>query len=130
MTLQEFYDRIGGDYKATISRLPSEALIKKFVLKYPGDPSFNQLKDALAAQDWELAFRASHTLKGVAQNLGMDRLYKTAATLCDAVRGPKPPAADDTEAARAMPAKYTCGAAGPASLPGCRAKKTGAVFDE
>ena len=52
MTLQEFYDRIGGDYKATISRLPSEALIKKFVLKYPGDPSFNQLKDALAAQDW------------------------------------------------------------------------------
>ena len=81
MTLQEFYDRIGGDYKATISRLPSEALIKKFVLKYPGDPSFNQLKDALAAQDWELAFRASHTLKGVAQNLGMDRLYKTAATL-------------------------------------------------
>ena len=67
MTLQEFYDRIGGDYKATISRLPSEALIKKFVLKYPGDPSFNQLKDALAAQDWELAFRASHTLKGVAR---------------------------------------------------------------
>lgn len=75
MTLQEFYDRIGGDYKATISRLPSEALIKKFVLKYPGDPSFNQLKDALAAQDWELAFRASHTLKGVAQNLGMDRRH-------------------------------------------------------
>ena len=120
MTLQEFYDRIGGDYKATISRLPSEALIKKFVLKYPGDPSFNQLKDALAAQDWELAFRASHTLKGVAHNLGMDRLYKTEMM----------PAAVDTEAARAMPAKYTYGAAGPASLPGCRAKKTGAVFDE
>ena len=75
MTLQEFYDRIGGDYKATISRLPSEALIKKFVLKYPGDPSFNQLKDALAAQDWELAFRASHTLKGVAQNLGMRKCW-------------------------------------------------------
>lgn len=90
MTLQEFYTRIGGDYNTTISRLPSEALIKKFVLKYPGDPSFNQLKDALAAEDWELAFRASHTLKGVAQNLGMDRLYKAAAALCDAVRGPKP----------------------------------------
>ena len=47
-------------------------------------------ENPLEAQDWELAFRASHTLKGVAQNLGMDRLYKTAATLCDAVRGPKP----------------------------------------
>ena len=33
------------------------------------------------------------------------------------------PAADDTEAARAMPAKYTCGAAGLASLPGCRADR-------
>ena len=68
MTLQEFYARIGGNYETTIRRLPSEALVRKFVLKYPGDPSFNQLKDALAAQDWETAFRASHTLKGVAQN--------------------------------------------------------------
>lgn len=71
MTLQEFYARVGGDYNATLSRLPSEALVKKFILKYPGDPSFAQLK-------------------GVAQNLGMDRLYKAAAALCDAVRGPKP----------------------------------------
>ena len=90
MTLQEFYTRIGGNYDDTLRRIPSEALVRKFVLKYPNDPSFGQLKDALAAQDWETAFRASHTLKGVAQNLGMDRLYKTAATLCDAVRGPKP----------------------------------------
>ena len=90
MTLQEFYTRIGGNYDDTLRRIPSEALVRKFVLKYPNDPSFGQLKDALAAQDWETAFRASHTLKGVAQNLGMDRLYKAAAALCDAVRGPKP----------------------------------------
>ena len=86
MTLQEFYDRIGGDYKATISRLPSEALIKKFVLKYPGDPSFNQLKDALAAQDWELAFRASHTLKGVAGTLGITSVHRKAAELDQALK--------------------------------------------
>ena len=86
MTLQEFYDRIGGDYKATISRLPSEALIKKFVLKYPGDPSFNQLKDALAAQDWELAFRASHTLKGVAATLGANALAEAARRVDESLR--------------------------------------------
>mgnify|MGYP001145447394 CR=1 FL=1 len=90
MTLQEFYARVGGDYNATLSRLPSEALVKKFILKYPGDPSFAQLKDALAAQDWETAFRASHTLKGVAQNLGMEHLYQVSSALCEAVRGPKP----------------------------------------
>ena len=90
MEVKTFYEQLGMGYEDVSGRLGSDALIKKFVLKSPGDPSFNQLKDALAAQDWELAFRASHTLKGVAQNLGMDRLYKTAATLCDAVRGPKP----------------------------------------
>lgn len=75
MTLQEFYTRIGGNYDDTLRRIPSEALVRKFVLKYPNDPSFGQLKDALTAQDWETAFRASHTLKGVAQNLGMEHLY-------------------------------------------------------
>ena len=70
MTLQEFYTRIGGNYDDTLRRIPSEALVRKFVLKYPNDPSFGQLKDALTAQDWETAFRASHTLKGVAQRFG------------------------------------------------------------
>lgn len=49
MTLQEFYTRIGGNYDDTLRRIPSEALVRKFVLKYPNDPSFGQLKDALAA---------------------------------------------------------------------------------
>lgn len=91
MTLQEFYTRIGGNYDDTLRRIPSEALVRKFVLKYPNDPSFGQLKDALAAQDWETAFRASHTLKGVAQNLGMEHLYQVSSALCEAVRGSKPP---------------------------------------
>lgn len=90
MTLQEFYARVGGDYAATLGRLPSEALVKKFILKYPADPSHDQLCESIAAQDWETAFRAAHTLKGVAQNLGMDRLYQAASTLCEAVRGGKP----------------------------------------
>lgn len=90
MTLQEFYARIGGNYEATLRRLPSEALVRKFVLKYPGDPSFNQLKDALAAQDWETAFRAAHTLKGVAQNLGFQRLYTAAYALTEQLRGNQP----------------------------------------
>ena len=43
MTLQEFYTRIGGNYDDTLRRIPSEALVRKFVLKYPNDPSFGQL---------------------------------------------------------------------------------------
>ena len=86
MTLQEFYARIGGNYETTIRRLPSEALVRKFVLKYPGDPSFNQLKDALAAQDWETAFRAAHTLKGVAGNLGLLPLSRAVCAIVEPLR--------------------------------------------
>ena len=90
MTLQEFYPMVGGDYAATLGRLPSEALVKKFLLKYPADPSYAQLEAALAAQDWETAFRAAHTLKGVAQNLGFDRLYTAVFALTEQLRGGKP----------------------------------------
>ena len=86
MTLQEFYTRIGGNYDDTLRRIPSEALVRKFVLKYPNDPSFGQLKDALAAQDWETAFRAAHTLKGVSRDLGFTPLFEAAAALSDALR--------------------------------------------
>ena len=90
MTLQEFYARVGGDYSATLSRLPSEVLIKKFVLKYPGDPSFEQLRAEQDPQDREQGIPAPHPHNRLAQNHAMDRLYKAAAALCDAVRGPKP----------------------------------------
>ena len=35
MTLKEFYAQIGGNYEDTLHRLPSEALVHRFVLKYP-----------------------------------------------------------------------------------------------
>ena len=86
MTLQEFYDRIGGDYKATISRLPSEALIKKFVIRFLDDASFTRLRDGLQENDGEKAFRAAHTLKGICLNLSFDTLYKPCAEITEALR--------------------------------------------
>ena len=45
---------------------------------------------AVAIKDWESAFRAAHTLKGVAQNLDFGDLGRSAAALTEALRGPKP----------------------------------------
>ena len=90
MTLKEVYAQIGGNYEDTLHRLPSEALVHRFVLKYPADPSVAQLRDSVSAADWETAFRAAHTLKGVAQNLGFDSLYRAAADLTEHLRGGKP----------------------------------------
>lgn len=39
MTLQEFYTRIGGNYDDTLRRIPSEALVRKFVLSTPTTPA-------------------------------------------------------------------------------------------
>ena len=89
MTLKEFYEQIDGSYEDTLHRLTSEALVHRFVLKYPADPSFAQLREAVAAADWESAFRAAHTLKGVAQNLDFGDLGRSAAALTEALRGTK-----------------------------------------
>lgn len=90
MTLEEFYARIGGNYQETLRRLPSEKMIRKFVGKYVADPSYQELDAALAKKDWEAAFRAAHTLKGVAQNLGLDQLQRVSSALTEALRGGKP----------------------------------------
>ena len=47
MTIQECYEAIGGNYEDVLRRLPSEALIRKFTLKFLEDQSYIQLKQAL-----------------------------------------------------------------------------------
>ena len=61
-----------------------------FVKKYQDDPTCADLHNAVLQQDWEAAFRGAHTLKGVAQNLGFERLYQVSAVLTEAMRGEKP----------------------------------------
>ena len=81
MTVKECYEQIGSDYAGVLKRLGSEALVKRFALKFLKDPSYQELKDALIKKDGETAFRAAHTLKGVCLNLGCDRLYESSAEL-------------------------------------------------
>lgn len=90
MSLEEFYAQIGGNYADTLRRLCNENLVKKFVRKYQDDPTCTELHNAVEQQDWETAFRGAHTLKGVAQNLGFDRLFEVSFALTEALRGAKP----------------------------------------
>ena len=86
MTLQEFYAQIGGSYADTVRRLCSESFVLRFVKKYPANPSFDELCEAVERSDWESAFRAAHTLKGVCQNLGFTNLYQPAYELTEVLR--------------------------------------------
>lgn len=47
MTMQECYKAIGGNYEDVLGRLHSEALIRRFTLKFLEDQSYLQLKQAL-----------------------------------------------------------------------------------
>lgn len=86
MTIQECYNEIGGNYEDVLKRLRSEALIKKFTLKFLEDKSYPQLKQALVDKNYEDAFRGAHTLKGVCQNLSFERLYEVSRDLTELLR--------------------------------------------
>ena len=87
MTTKECFDAMGADYEGVLERFSSEALVKKFALKFLNDNSYSNLEDALADGNVENAFRAAHTLKGVCLNLGFDELYEVSAELTEKLRG-------------------------------------------
>lgn len=86
MTVEHMYEITGSDYNDVVRRLGGEALVRRFVLKFINDPSFAELKSALADGRIDDAFRAAHTLKGVAINLGFTALYKPSAELTEILR--------------------------------------------
>ena len=90
MNLEEFYNTVGGDYHQTVSRLSSDALVKRFVRKYIEDSTFQALTSSIENEDWAGAFRAAHTQKGIASNLGFDELFAASSALTEELRGDKP----------------------------------------
>ena len=87
MTLQECYVKIGGDYNDILHRFMNENMIHKFVLKFPQDNNMALFEESWAKKDYETAFRAMHTLKGVAVNLGFTALYNVSSALTEKLRG-------------------------------------------
>ena len=73
-------------------------------------PSFSQLQSTLEEKNVEEAFRAAHTLKGVAQNLGFTPLYEATATLTEVLRAGNLPEDDNMMNAVAKEYKRTVAA--------------------
>ena len=87
MTVRECYEKIGSDFDKVLGRMGSEALVKRFAVKFLEDKSFEELTESLKEKDGEDAFRAAHTLKGICANLGLDRLYEADCELTEKLRG-------------------------------------------
>lgn len=86
MTVKECYEKINGDYEGVFGRFRGDARIKKFAVKFLADGSFDNLCKTLEAADYNEAFRAAHTLKGVSQNLGFTGLYQISEVLTEMLR--------------------------------------------
>lgn len=87
MTIQECYQKMGGDYSQVEKRLPSINLVRKFITKFLDDGSFSELCRAMRQGQPAGAFRAAHTLKGVSANLGFGRLMVSSGELTELLRG-------------------------------------------
>ena len=90
MKLDEFFRCVGGDYGEAKARFQNDERIVRFLNMFLGDDSMQNLTNAMNTGDTTTAFRAVHTLKGVAQNLGFDGLYRAAFALTEEMRGGKP----------------------------------------
>ena len=86
MTIQECYRNLGGDFNRTEKRLSGAGMIRRFLLRFPQDPTFSSLCQAMREGDRAAAFRCAHTLKGVCANLGLDRLLDSSGRLTEALR--------------------------------------------
>ena len=86
MTLEEFYCIAGGSAAETAPRLGGADATRRFLRLFPLDDSFPMLAAALERGDVQTAFRAAHTLKGVAANLGLERLRAAASDMTECLR--------------------------------------------
>ncbi len=95
--LDDFYSRSGGNSADILMRLGgNEALVMRLLSRFPDDGSFRSLEDALEKGDREVSFRAAHTLKGVAANLGLENIREKASEITEKLRD------GDVTAARAL----------------------------
>ncbi len=86
MTVKECYDALGGNYDEILGRFRNEDRIRRFAGKFLSDPSYDNLIKALEEGNMDEAFRASHTIKGVSQNLSFTKLYESSHELTELIR--------------------------------------------
>lgn len=76
----------GIDLPDAMERMDNdEALYERLALKYLKNTNYVDLVAAMEAQNYDDAYTAAHTLKGVSGNLSLAKLYKVSAAISDAL---------------------------------------------
>ena len=84
---REIFEVYGADYNSTMARfMGKEAMYLKFLDMLFKDDNLEKLGTALEQQDYEAAFAAAHTLKGVVGNMGLAPLFNAVCAIVESLR--------------------------------------------
>lgn len=86
MTVKEFYTASGGGYEEMAAKFGSDDMIKKFLIIFKRDKSYDLLVEKLDGGETAEAFTAAHTLKGVVLNLNLLGLKEPVCNIVEALR--------------------------------------------
>lgn len=86
MDVRALYEAFGVHFDGVLALLRKEERIKLYLVQTVEDPAFDELADAVERGDWEAAFRAAHTVKGMSMNLMLDPLTDPAVDLVECLR--------------------------------------------
>ena len=86
MDVKECYAKIGGSYADAARLFKTDERIIKYFKIIRKDTNLNALCKALEQNDYETAFCAAHTLKGLALNMQFTALADEASALTELLR--------------------------------------------
>jgi len=86
MTINELYSAIGGDLPDVTRRFGGETRVKKFICRFPNDPTYAEFETAWAAKDEATIFSTTHTLKGVFATFSLTEMRTIASYLTEQYR--------------------------------------------
>ncbi len=86
MTIQQLYEKIGGNYDHAVRVMKKDKLIDKYVRKLKDSGLGTQLAQAGETLDGGKLFESAHAMKGVCANLGLDALAAAADEITEEFR--------------------------------------------
>lgn len=89
MSLEQCYEAMGGDLDGVRQRLMTDERILKFVPTFLDDDSMKTFRDSFSSEEYDVAYRAVHTLKGISRDLGFTPLYEISSRMQEALRKPE-----------------------------------------
>ncbi len=86
MSARGYFEVIGEDYDEILERLGDDHAIGKYIKQFFKGEYDERLNSAIDSGEWEEAYRIAHSIKGMALNLGLNRLASISHIVCRSLR--------------------------------------------